>query len=267
MRLWTVDAFTTERRPFTGNPAAVCLLDGERPKEWLQSFASEMNLSETAYVRKLASGYSLRWFTPAVEVALCGHATLAAAHVLWSEELEDADRPLEFHTLSGLLTATPRAGRIELDFPATPATEEDASAGLADALGIEPQFVGHSEFDRLLVVSEEEVLRGLEPDFTRLKQFNTRGIIVTSPTRDPAFDFVSRFFAPASGVNEDPVTGSAHCCLAPYWSERLGKQELVGYQASPRGGVVHVRIAADRVILGGEATTVLRAEIDPAAQG
>ena len=254
-----VDAFTD--RPFAGNPAAIVLLDEPRDEGWMQSVAVEMNLSETAFVRPLEEGYELRWFTPAFEVDLCGHATLAAAHVLWTEGVAPDSEPIRFHTRSGILTATRSDRLIELDFPATPAEPTTPPDGLLEALDVQPSFVGKSLFDKFVVVESEDVVRGLSPDFVKLKSITMRGVIVTSTSRDPQFDFISRYFAPAAGINEDPVTGSAHCCLGPYWSQQTGKAELTGFQASSRGGVVQVKIRDDRVILGGQAVTVLRGEI------
>lgn len=254
-----VDAFTAE--PFAGNPAAVCLLPAPWDDQWMQHVAREMNLSETAFLTRQEDGFNLRWFTPAVEVDLCGHATLASAHVLWEEGYLQPDAVARFHTRSGLLTAERRGNLIELDFPATPEEPAATPAGLAEALGVTPQYVGKNRFDYLVQVASEEIVRGMQPDFTPLRKLPVRGIIVTSQASSPNYDFVSRFFAPAAGVDEDPVTGSAHCCLGPFWAQRLGKQELVGYQASARGGVVRVRLEGGRVRLGGQAVTVLRGEL------
>lgn len=257
MRLLQVDAFTDSA--FQGNPAAVCILDRERDAAWMQNVAKEMNLSETAFLLHHADGFGLRWFTPAVEVALCGHATLASAHALWEERVLETDA--RFHTLSGLLTATRNGGRIELDFPAK--TEEPAVVppALIDSLGVMPVYVGRNQFDYLIEVETEAELRALNPDHARLRTIPVRGVIVTARSTDPRFDFVSRFFAPGSGVDEDPVTGSAHCALTPYWAKKLGRTEMTAYQASARGGVVHVRLAGDRVKLGGNAVTVFRGEL------
>ena len=252
-----VDAFA--ERPFTGNPAAVCLLESEVDSAWMQAIAAEMNLSETAFVRSLDADFELRWFTPKVEVDLCGHATLASAHILWSEGRSPPGEAIRFHTRSGVLTCAQREGDIELDFPATSAQPVDPPAGLLDALGALAQFVGRTRFDYLIVVDSEQALRSVAPDFRKLVQLRTRGIIVTARADDPRFDFVSRFFAPAAGVDEDPVTGSAHCSLGPFWAERLGKTELTGFQASARGGIV--RVAGDRVFLGGQAVTIWRGEL------
>jgi PhzF family phenazine biosynthesis protein len=260
MRLLQIDAFTSEA--FRGNPAAVCLLDHTADEEWMQSVAGEMNLSETAFVTKQDDGFGLRWFTPTVEVALCGHATLASAHALWEERILESGETARFHTKSGLLTATRLGSRIELDFPATSAEEEIAPDGLLQSLKItDPLFVGRNRFDILVEVSSEGELRALIPDHAQLRRLPVRGVIVTSRSSVSTFDFVSRFFAPGSGVDEDPVTGSAHCCLTPYWAPKLGRTEMTAFQASARGGVVHVRLAGDRVKLGGDAVTVLRGEL------
>lgn len=227
----------------------------------MQQVASEMNLSETAFLDRREDGFNLRWFTPSVEVALCGHATLASAHILWETGQLKAEEEARFHTKSGLLTAKRRGEWIELDFPATPPETASAPDGLAQALGVEPQYVARSRFDYLIEVESEEALRAIEPDFTRLKSLGVRGVIVTSLSGSPTFDFIARFFAPGSGIDEDPVTGSAYCCLGPFWSGRLGRKELVAYQASRRGGIVRVRASGERVHLGGQAVTVLRGEL------
>ena len=254
-----VDAFTD--RPFAGNPAAVCLLPAAAETKWMQDVAREMNLSETAFLVPQRDGFDLRWLTPAVEVDLCGHATLASAHVLWAEGHLAPGTQARFHTRSGLLTADRRGEWIEMDFPATRAEPATAPAGLAAAIGVTPRFVGRSRFDYLLEVDGEEIVRGCKPDFGALARVDARGVIVTSRAAASSYDFVSRFFAPRAGVNEDPVTGSAHCALAPHWTAQLGRPELVGYQASARGGTVRVRLQGDRVILGGQAVTVLRGEL------
>jgi predicted PhzF superfamily epimerase YddE/YHI9 len=254
-----VDAFTD--KPFAGNPAAVCILPAQRDERWMQDVAREMNLSETAFLHPENEGYRLRWFTPTVEVALCGHATLASAHVLWEGGHLAPSTLARFHTKSGLLTAERRGAWIELDFPAAVAAPAAPPPGLLEALQVQPAAVGRSRFDYLVEVDSEETVRRVTPDFTALRRIDTRGIMVTSRASTPGFDFVSRFFAPASGIDEDPATGSSHCTLAPYWSKRLGKTEFVAFQASPRGGVVRARVQGDRVILGGQAVTVLRGEL------
>ncbi len=259
IRIVQVDAFTD--KPFAGNPAAVCVLSQRRDDRWLQDVAREMNLSETAYLWKREDGFDLRWFTPAMEVDLCGHATVASAHVLWEDSHLPQGVQARFHTRSGLLTAD-RAGEwIELDFPAKAEEPAEAPAGLREALGVVPKYVGRNQFDYLVELDSEAALRGLKPNFTQLGTLPVRGVIVTSRSDSPQFDFVSRFFAPAAGINEDPVTGSAHCCLGPFWSNRLKKKEMLAYQASARGGVIRVRVNGDRVHLGGQAVTVLRGEL------
>jgi PhzF family phenazine biosynthesis protein len=220
-----------------------------------------MNLSETAFLLQEGDGYRLRWFTPKVEVDLCGHATLASAHVLFTENHAPPDRPIHFQTKSGLLKAVHRGDVIELDFPLEPPTETLPPPGLLDALGVSAVHVGKNRFDFLVEVASEEVVRRLAPDFARLGQIEVRGVIVTARSAKPEYDFISRFFAPWEGIDEDPVTGSAHCCLGPYWQERLGKSEFTAFQASARGGVIHVRVAGDRTYLGGQAVTVCRGEL------
>jgi len=266
VKLFQVDAFTD--KAFAGNPAAVCLLTELRDAAWMQSVAREMNLSETAFLSKEGDGYRLRWFTPAVEVELCGHATLASAHTLWETGELKPDEPARFHTMSGLLTAErlPRGRRgqgdwIELNFPAQPVEPTSAPVDLARALGAAPIYVGRYRFDFLVEVESEQAVRTMKPDFALVEKLPARGLVVTSRSASPDYDFVSRFFAPQVGVPEDPVTGSAHCALGPYWGAKLHKTEFVAYQASARGGVIRVRLDGDRVRLGGQAVTVLRGEL------
>ncbi|MEO5769988.1 MAG: PhzF family phenazine biosynthesis protein [Polyangia bacterium] len=261
-----VDAFAEQ--PFTGNPAAVCILNAPADEEWMRRVAREMNLSETAFLHPhgaggVDDGYRLRWFTPTVEIALCGHATLASAHVLWESARLPAGQQARFHTMSGLLTADRQQsdGMIVLDFPATPQQTCPVPAGLQEALGAPMKYVGKTTFDVLVEVDSEQTVRGLTPNHSALAALPVRGVMVTSRSSDPAYDFVSRFFGPGAGIPEDPVTGSAHCCLGPYWGERLDKTDLVGHQVSARGGVVHVGVRGDRVRLGGRAVTVLRGEL------
>ncbi|MCX5847489.1 MAG: PhzF family phenazine biosynthesis protein [Deltaproteobacteria bacterium] len=254
-----IDAFTD--RPFRGNPAAVCILSRHRDDTWMQSVAREMNLSETAFLEKREDGFNLRWFTPAVEVELCGHATLASAHALWEIGYLNPKEQARFFTKSGLLTAALTDDWIEMNFPVEPETSASAPPDLSRALGVGFTYVGKNRFDYLVEIDSEESIRRINPDFSLLATIPMRGVIVTSPSRSTEYDFVSRFFAPQVGVNEDPVTGSAHCCLGPYWGARLGKHETVGYQASSRGGIVRVRMDKDRVYLGGQAVTVLRGEL------
>ncbi len=259
MFIYQVDSFASQ--VFKGNPAAVCLLDAPADEAWMQNLALEMNLSETAYAWPEADGFRLRWFTPKVEVDLCGHATLATAHILWQLQKLTSNEPALFHTRSGLLTCTKQGDWIAMDFPAKIAAEVAAPAGLADALGVAPLFVGNNKMDYLVEIESEEQLRSLKPNFAELGKLPVRGVIVTTRSQSPEYDFVSRFFAPAAGVFEDPVTGSAHTALAPYWAEKLGKSEMTAYQASDRGGVVKVKLTNDRVLLMGQAVTVMKGEL------
>lgn len=259
LTIYQVDAFTD--RPFAGNPAGVCVLPEAREAEWMQNVAMEMNLPETAFLVRQENGYDLRWFTPTVEVDLCGHATLASAHVLYETGQLTPEETAAFHTRSGCLTARKQEAEIELDFPAVPAEAAYAPAGLLDALRVTPRWVGKNRLDYLVEVGTEAEVRNIKPDNGRLALLGARGVIVTARASSPGFDFVSRFFAPGSGIPEDPVTGSAHCCLGPYWQPILGKAEFRAYQASPRGGIVRVMVEGERVRLGGQAVTVLRAEL------
>lgn len=268
-----IDAFTD--RPFAGNPAAVCLLRAARPDDWLQAVAREMNLSETAFLVRRDDGFDLRWLTPAAEVDLCGHATLASAHALWESGQAAPGEPIRFHTRSGLLTCErggvegPAAGEgwIWMDFPAEPAVALEPPAGelegrLAAALGTTPRWLGRNRLDFLAELASEAEVRALRPDLELLAELGARGMIVTAAAAAGGEqDFVSRYFAPGVGVPEDPVTGSAHCCLGPFWAGRLGRERVVGYQASARGGVVVVVMAGERVKLGGQAVTVLTGEL------
>lgn len=262
--IYIVDAFTNEA--FKGNPAAVCPLDAPQTTEWMQRVAAEMNLSETAFVvpRPAGDGYDLRWFTPALEVPLCGHATLASAHTLWESGRLATDTEARFHTLSGWLGAQRTADGIELDFPAMKLTEIPLPAGVAESLRAEPQSVWVAtdqnglEKNYLVELSSEAEVRSLRPDFNLMREQVSKGLIVTAASATAGVDFVSRYFATWAGIDEDPVTGSAHCALAPYWCGKLGQASLQGYQASARGGFVKVTLDGDRVRLGGQAVTVVR---------
>jgi PhzF family phenazine biosynthesis protein len=256
-----VDSFTSE--PFAGNPAGVCVLPEVRDEAWMKNVAREMNLAETAFLVRGSDGYDLRWFTPVAEVDLCGHATLASAHVLWETGVLGPDETARFHTKSGLLTAVKRGDWIELDFPATPDEPVDAPAGLGEALGAAMQDVGRTPFDYLVELDSEETVRGLVPDLRFLATLGTRGVVVTSRSSDPGYDFVSRYFAPAYGIDEDPVTGSTHCALTPFWARRLGKTSFLARQLSPRGGVLKLELRGDRVGISGQAVTVIRGELLP----
>jgi PhzF family phenazine biosynthesis protein len=259
LEIYQVDAFTGQ--PFKGNPAGVCILAAPRESAWMQNVAREMNLSETAFLHVEADAFSLRWFTPAVEVELCGHATLASAHILFETGRLAPEATARFRTLSGMLAAARRGAEIELDFPATLPEPAVAPEGLAEALGVAPRHVARSRFDYLVEVGSEDDVRRMQPDFRILKTLPVRGVIVTSRASSGDCDFVSRFFAPGAGIDEDPVTGSAHCCLGPFWSRRLGKTDLVAFQASERGGLLRVRVAGERVRLAGRAVTVIRGEL------
>lgn len=259
--LYVVDAFTD--RPFGGNPAAVCPLNDWPDRAWLQSVAAEMNLAETSFVvERPDCSFDLRWFTPEVEVELCGHATLAAAHALWQTgRAAGADDLLRFHTLSGLLTARRSGDEIELNFPIEAPSPVSVPEHLLEGMGVEAISVHRNRFDYLVEVADEQTVQRLRPDYTRLRQVVIRGISVTSRSDDERFDFVSRFFAPAVGVDEDPVCGSSHCMLGPFWRERLGKSELMAHQISKRGGVVRVTCDGDRVRLAGRAVLVTQGEL------
>lgn len=258
--LYVVDAFTSE--PFKGNPAAVCLLDRRRDDAWMQSVAAEMNLSETAFVCREENGWRLRWFTPRVEVNLCGHATLATTHILAEAEVTAPHKPITFHTRSGPLACTSRGDRVEMDFPAEPPTQDvsrDELSAVIDPSAVVSQCRNRADY--LVELASEAAVLSAAPDFDALAGLPAEGLIITARSDDAQFDFVSRFFAPTLGIDEDPVTGSAHCCLGPYWGATLSKTEMVGRQVSRRGGVVGVRLAGDRAILTGRAVTVMRAQL------
>ncbi|MEL6165477.1 MAG: PhzF family phenazine biosynthesis protein [Cyanobacteria bacterium J06628_3] len=255
-----VDAFTN--KPFSGNPAAVCVLESPQSDEWMQNVAKEMNLSETAFLVKQDDGYSLRWFTPATEVPLCGHATLASSHVLWSENYLSPEEPARFHTKSGLLIAKKQDDWIELDFPVNPSEKTSTTVELSEALGVPVKAVVKNSLGYLVEVESEDLVRNLEPNIVTLKKKFPEVIVTSIAESNSEFDFVSRFFCPGLGINEDPVTGAAHCCLAPYWRNKLNKDEFLAYQASSRGGVVKVKYSGgDRVYLKGQAVTVLKGEL------
>lgn len=257
--LHIIDAFTD--KPFTGNPAAVCLLEKPADETWMKLVAREMNLSETAFLHPVDGGWSLRWFTPAMEVTLCGHATLASAYTLWEAGVLQPDETARFHTLSGWLICRRDGSWIEMDFPAKVCEPCPAPDGLAAALGCDLLAVGLNGLDYLVEVADEERLRSLKPNFTALSALPVRGVIVTCRSESAVFDFISRFFAPAAGVKEDPVTGSAHCALGPYWRGLLGKDDFTAYQASERGGIVKLTVSGDRVMLRGQAVMMSRVEL------
>ena len=259
--IFQVDAFAEE--PFKGNPAGVCLLPAPADAAWMQNVAAEMNVAETAFPLPEGDGFRLRWFTPKVEVKLCGHATLAAAHVLWEAGILAPNREARFQTLSGLLTARRDGALIELDFPSRPPLPKppEWADAVVGALGIKPVYIGMSAEDVLFEAADEDAVRSIKPDFATLRSLPARGVIVTSRSSDKRFDFVSRFFAPAVGVDEDPVTGSSHTVLVPYWAGRLGRTSFTAYQASARGGVLYLRLDGDRVRIAGGAVTVIEGKI------
>ncbi|MEM9411647.1 MAG: PhzF family phenazine biosynthesis protein [Planctomycetota bacterium] len=260
IRIFQVDAFC--EKPFTGNPACVCLMQDEKPDSWLQAVAAEMNLSETAFLWPRENRYQIRWFTPACEANLCGHATLASAHVVWEAKLVDPSSTIEFDSRGGPLKAEKMGDQIILDFPAKVINDESSAPdGLLDSLNAEPLYLGTDGTDYLLEVASEREVLDLTPDFTKLANVNARGVIVTARSDRANIDFVSRFFGPKVGIDEDPVTGSAHCLLAPYWAEKLNKNELKAHQASNRGGFLDVELFKKRVFLGGKATTIFRGEL------
>lgn len=260
--IYIVDAFTDA--PFAGNPAAVCLLLKETDESWMQRVAMEMNLSETAFVRPITGGFELRWFTPAAEVELCGHATLATAHLLWSRNLTQAVEVIYFETrFAGGITCTREAtGMIGMDFPIDVPWDDAPPKGLVEALGVEPVNVARARYDWLVELADAQAVRAAQPDFAALRAFDCRGVAITAEDAGGEHDIVSRFFAPRLRVDEDPVTGSIHCALGPYWQQRLGRDVIHARQVSQRGGSLRVTVGDDRVELAGEAVTVMAGEID-----
>lgn len=262
MVLYQVDAFTNQ--PFHGNPAAVCLLDGPGDKIWMQNVAREMNLSETAFLYPVKGGFNLRWFTPEVEVDLCGHATLASAYALWQGGYLGREEEACFFSASGLLRARLSGDWIQLDFPIRQQRAAEVPSAVLQAIEISQErvnYVGRYQKDYLIEVDSEELLRQTQPDFKRLREAATGGIMLTAQSEDVTYDFISRYFDPAEGIDEDPVTGSAHCCLGPYWGAKLGKQQLSAFQASARGGSLTIRLGEERVYIQGQAVMVLRGEL------
>jgi PhzF family phenazine biosynthesis protein len=257
IKIYQVDAFT--EKAFKGNPAGVCILEKEMPDEWMQGIAKEMNLSETAFIKKDGEIYSLRWFTPKVEVDLCGHATLATAHILYQYKYLPVSAVAQFKTKSGLLKAKNDGVWIELDFPQTPVSDTEIPKGLEEILGAKISYMGKSIFDYFAVLENDNIVKNLMPDYNALTKFDMRGIIVTAS--GTSFDFVSRFFAPQSGIIEDPVTGSAHSALYPYWSDKLGKKQMLAYQASERGGIIKLNSDGDRVLISGQAVTIFEGSL------
>ncbi len=260
IQIFHVDSFTV--KPFAGNPAAVCVLDRPREDAWLQAVAAEMNLSETAFLLPKGNGYNLRWFTPTTEVDLCGHGTLASAHILYEFGFFEQDETIEFFTRSGKLKSSFDNGFIELDMPRHDPQKIETPTSLIEALGVQP--LGSAVYNQETILAEfenEEMIRNFTPDFKQIAALDFPEIVITARSSNPKYDIVTRFFAPKLGINEDPVTGSVHCMLGPYWAEKLGKNKLLSYQASPRGGEIRVRLTKDRAFVGGKAITVLRGEL------
>jgi PhzF family phenazine biosynthesis protein len=259
MTIYQVDAFTD--RVFSGNPAGVCILESWKDERWMQNMAREINLSETAFLVKMKDCFGLRWFTPAKEVDLCGHATLASAHILWETGILDKSDTARFDTRSGILTAGWLDGLITLNFPKKEEKKADIPDDLTAGLGVPILYCGDNKMDYLVLLESEEIVRSLKPDLSILKRINNRGVLVTAQAKGKEYDFVSRLFAPAFGIDEDPVTGSTHCCLGPFWQKRLGKSDLSAYQASERGGHLWIKVKEESVDITGKAVTVFKAEI------
>lgn len=257
--VYQVDTFTD--KPFQGNPAGVCYMMDHRSDRWMQAVAMEMQLPDTAFFQQSEKGFRLRWFTPSQELSLCGHATMAAAHVIWEIDLVAPDKPVQFETKSGLLQATREGEYIALGLPGLPALPQPEPSGLAEVLNQPILFFGSNGMDMLVEVPDAAQIRAWEPDLTYISSLDTRGLIVTARDHSGTCDFISRFFAPRTGVKEDPVTGSAHACLGPYWAGKLQKKRLIGYQASARGGEVLISMDETRVVIQGKAITVMQGVI------
>ncbi|MFE4429128.1 PhzF family phenazine biosynthesis protein [Peribacillus butanolivorans] len=260
MELTIINTFTDQ--PFRGNPAAVCFFSEEKNTEWMQQIAKETNLPVTAFIINLHKNEcSLRWFTPSIEIPICGHGTLASSFFLWGKGYAQKNKPIVYQTKSGVLTSKLVDGMVQLEFPSLIEKEAIAPDLLIKALGVVPTYVGQNKWDYLIEVQSEEIVRNLNPDIDLIAQLPIRGIIVTSQSDSSEYDFVSRFFSPAQGLNEDYVTGSAHCCLGPYWKSKLGKNIFQAYQASERGGVIKVEVVEDIVKLSGNAVTIFEGNL------
>ncbi|TDL84755.1 PhzF family phenazine biosynthesis protein [Vibrio vulnificus] len=260
MELTIINTFTDQ--PFKGNPAAVCLLTGEMDSEWMQRMAKEINMPVTAFIHFHKAEWQLRWFTPSIEIPICGHGTLASSFFLWGKGYVSRDRPIVYQTKSGLLTARFVDGMVQLEFPSLIEQETAAPELLIKALGVVPVYVGQNKWDYLVEVQSEEIVRNIKPDIDSIAQLPIRGIIVTSRSDSSEYDFVSRFFSPAQGLDEDHVTGSAHCCLGPYWKRKLDKSIFIAYQASERGGLLKVEVTEDTVKLSGHAVTIFEGNVN-----
>ncbi|MFJ7931337.1 PhzF family phenazine biosynthesis protein [Peribacillus sp. NPDC096448] len=260
MELTIINTFTDQ--PFKGNPAAVCLLTGESDSEWMQRMAKEINMPVTAFIHLHKAEWQLRWFTPSIEIPICGHGTLASSFFLWGKGYVPRDRPIVYQTKSGLLTARFVHGMVQLEFPPLIEQETAVPESLIKALGVVPAYVGQSKWDYLVEVQSEEIVRNMKPDIGSIAQLPIRGVIVTSRSDSGEYDFVSRFFSPAQGLDEDHVTGSAHCCLGPYWKRKLDKSSFIAYQASERGGLLKVEVTEDTVKLSGHAVTIFEGSLN-----
>lgn len=257
--IFQVNAFSDQ--PFGGNPAAVCILDEAVSDSWMQNIAAQMNLSETAFIQPAQDALTLRWFTPLKEVDMCGHATLASAHCLWEQGIVSRQQAITFTTLSGDLGARLNNGLIELDFPCLKPEPITPPLALINTLGITPLYCGMFGEKHLFEIDNEAQLLALAPDFAALKQLPGRGVTITCRTPSAGLDFKSRYFAPWVGINEDPVNGSSHCALTPYWAQKLNKQQLTAYQASQRGGVLNLELTGNRVKIAGKAKTLLEGKL------
>ena len=259
MELYNVNTFTEQA--FRGNPAAVCILQEEKEEEWMQQIAKETNLPVTAFIHRIQNNYVLRWFTPTTEIPICGHGTLASAYIIWKKGYQEADKQISFHTKSGVLTSQLKGDWVQLEFPAIPEKKIIAPDLLIRALGVNLKYVGENKLDYLVEVDSEEIVRSLKPNIQSIAQLPVRGVIVTSRSNTSEYDFVSRFFSPAQGLNEDYVTGSAHCCLGTYWKRKLQKSEFTAFQASNRGGMLKVNVLDDTVFLSGKAVTIFEGNL------
>lgn len=259
MELSIINTFTEQA--FKGNPAAVCFLSDEKESSWMQTVAKELNLPTTAFIWFINDEYHLRWFTPSVEIPICGHGTLASAYFLWEKRYVDKARSIPFHTKSGVIKAQLIDGWIQLQFPAIIEQNVVAPELLIKALGVEPVYVGKSRLDYLVEVESEEIVRNLKPNIDLIAQLPVRGVIVTSHSNANEFDFVSRFFSPAQGIIEDYVNGSSHCCLGPYWKNKLHKTDFTAYQASERGGIIKIKVLGDEIFLSGKSITIFEGKL------
>lgn len=262
MKLYVVDAFSDQ--PYTGNPAGVCLLEHPLEDDHLQHIAAEINLSETAFIYQNQGVNHLRWFTPLTEVDLCGHATLASAAILWSERICSIEQPIYFLTRSGQLKVYQTPPYIHLEFPLLPASTADLPPPLREALGVNPhdiRFTGKNHYDWLIELRNASLIYQLNPDFDRIRHVHPHGIMVTALDTSGQYDFISRYFDPGEGINEDPVTGFAHCCLGPYWQTILHKTTMIAYQASRRGGILYLTLHPDYIDIAGQARIFMEARI------